>query len=51
MHRGREAALPDPIEPALVRYHSEMAEKYKRAARYPWMPVSPDPPEPGPDPE
>jgi hypothetical protein len=33
-------------EKALVRYHSELTEKYQRAARYPWLPVEPDPPEP-----
>jgi hypothetical protein len=27
-------------------YHSAMREKYERAARYPWLPVEPDPPEP-----
>jgi hypothetical protein len=28
------------------RWHLQMAEKYDRAARYPWLPVRPDPPEP-----
>lgn len=27
-------------------WHGVLAEKYKRAARYPWLPVAPDPPEP-----
>jgi hypothetical protein len=27
-------------------YDLEMESKYKRAARYPWLPVMPDPPEP-----
>ena len=27
-------------------YHAAMARKYERAARYPWLPVEPDPPEP-----
>jgi hypothetical protein len=27
-------------------YHSAMREKYEHAARYPWLPVEPDPPEP-----
>jgi hypothetical protein len=27
-------------------YHSQMRAKYERAARYPWLPVEPDPPEP-----
>jgi hypothetical protein len=46
MHGGREVALPDPIELALVRYHFKLAEKYAQAAQYPWWPVAPDPPEP-----
>jgi hypothetical protein len=25
-------------------YHAAMAHKYERAARYPWLPVEPDPP-------
>lgn len=28
------------------RYHDSLAEKYKEAARSPWLPVAPDPPEP-----
>ena len=31
---------------ALLNYHSELTEKYQRAARYPWLAVAPDPPEP-----
>ena len=27
-------------------HHAAMAEKYRHAARYPWLPVAPDPPEP-----
>src|SRR5947209_518836 len=27
-------------------YHSALRAKYERAARYPWLPVAPDPPEP-----
>ena len=27
-------------------WHIEMIRKYDRAARYPWLPVWPDPPEP-----
>lgn len=27
-------------------YTAEMARKYERAARYPWLPVEPDTPEP-----
>jgi hypothetical protein len=29
-------------------HHAAMARKYERAARYPWLPVAPDPPEPAP---
>ena len=29
-----------------INYHAEMARKYEHAARYPWLPVAPDPPEP-----
>jgi hypothetical protein len=28
---------------ALVHYHSALTQKYDRAARYPWLPVEPDP--------
>jgi hypothetical protein len=27
-------------------YHAHLWAKYERAARYPWLPVWPDPPEP-----
>jgi hypothetical protein len=27
-------------------HHAAMAHKYERAARYPWLPVEPDPPAP-----
>ena len=27
-------------------WHAEMVRKYRHAARYPWLPVAPDPPEP-----
>jgi hypothetical protein len=27
-------------------HNAAMAAKYRRAARYPWLPVAPDPPEP-----
>jgi uncharacterized membrane protein len=27
-------------------HHAAMAHKYEHAARYPWLPVEPDPPEP-----
>jgi hypothetical protein len=28
------------------RDHLRLKDKYERAARYPWLPVDPDPPEP-----
>lgn len=31
----------------LLRYHERLGEKYEDAARHPWLPVEPDPPEPG----
>jgi hypothetical protein len=30
----------------LVDHHVAMTSKYRRATRYPWLPVEPDPPEP-----
>ena len=27
-------------------WHARLVEKYERAARHPWLPVAPDPPEP-----
>jgi hypothetical protein len=29
-----------------ANYHASLAQKYLDAARYPWLPVEPDPPEP-----
>ncbi len=31
--------------PRRLIYHGMMESKYERAARYPWLPVAPDPPE------
>jgi hypothetical protein len=28
------------------RWHEVLEKKYREAARYPWLPVAPDPPEP-----
>jgi hypothetical protein len=36
----------NPATEAGKVYHRAMAEKYRHAARYPWLPVAPDPPEP-----
>jgi hypothetical protein len=30
----------------LIDWHASMVRKYDHAARYPWLPVEPDPPEP-----
>jgi hypothetical protein len=32
---------------AMWSYHMSLSWKYQSAARYPWLPVAPDPPEPG----
>jgi hypothetical protein len=44
---------PSPVEESdrfasyerKVRYFQQMRDKYERAARHPWLPVGPDPPE------
>ena len=36
------AGIPSPYH----ERHDSLAEKYERAARYPWLPVAPDPPKP-----
>jgi hypothetical protein len=35
-------------DPTMLRleWHESMRRRYDRAARYPWLPVEPDPPEP-----
>ena len=33
-------------ERALARHYDTLAAKYRRAARFPWLPVEPDPPQP-----
>jgi hypothetical protein len=35
-----------PLHARLVAHHDIMRRKYERAARWPWLPVEPDPPEP-----
>ena len=32
----------------VTSWHAQMAKKYQYAARYPWLPVEPDPPRPEP---
>jgi hypothetical protein len=44
--RGIGAAADDPIPQRLIVYHGLLARKYWYAARYPWLPVEPDPPMP-----
>ena len=44
--RGQEAR-DVMLLPEFVEYHARFGRgKYERAARYPWLPVEPDPPEP-----
>ena len=33
-----------PLSRQQIAYHAAMARKYEHAARYPWLPVAPDPP-------
>jgi hypothetical protein len=35
---------PDGVKSSA--WHAALAEKYRQAALYPWLPVEPDPPEP-----
>ncbi len=39
-------SIPDSTWTAKKLWHAEMSNKYERAARSPWLPVGPDPPEP-----
>lgn len=52
--KAKRAAAPnDPDDPAILRliaHYEAMLRKYERAARYPWLPVERDPPEPEEDP-
>ena len=43
------AQVWDPERRSALRlnWHSEMADIYLHATRYPWLPIEPDPPEPG----
>ena len=36
----------DVPAPKMTNYYLELKHKYERAARYPWLPVAPDPPPP-----
>jgi hypothetical protein len=43
---GREPDKLAELIAARAVYHSALAQKYERAARYPWFPIEPDLPEP-----
>jgi hypothetical protein len=46
---GQERSRLESLRASLPReiaYHAAMARKYRRAVRYPWLPVGPDPSEP-----
>ena len=43
-NRAGEVMTDDQVRATL--WHEEMAEKYRKAARFPWFPVVPDPPQP-----
>ena len=36
----------DPVLARMIDYNAMMARKYREAARFPWLPVEPDSPEP-----
>ena len=38
--------IEQPPNLVLVDFHNRMSKKYEHAARYPWLPVDPDPPDP-----
>ena len=43
----RHPSYRDEVEdPAVADHLGRLADKYERAARYPWLPVDPDPPPP-----
>jgi hypothetical protein len=43
----RSPSYRDAVQDLTAAKHlGQLAEKYERAARYPWLPVEPDPPEP-----
>ena len=45
-HSSLGDRTPDETQTRRSEHHWAMREKYLRAARYPWLPVAPDPPEP-----
>jgi hypothetical protein len=38
--------LCSPHDPRIDEHCDQLRRKYERAARYPWLPVAPDPPPP-----
>jgi hypothetical protein len=51
LHRGLEARFQNNAQreaakfAAVATHYAALVRKYERAARYPWLPVEPDPPE------
>ena len=47
-YHGTKVAFVSPPSPLVTKtlYHLKMVEKYLFHARYPFLPVAPDPPEP-----
>jgi hypothetical protein len=58
-YKGCDFTIPDDFDPATAHLRSDheryrrlffhyrrMRQKYEHVARYPWLPVQPDPPEP-----
>ncbi len=43
--QGISATIRDRVT-RIADHHLSLVEKYSQAARYPWLPVRPDPPEP-----
>ena len=43
---AREHAAASTGDPQRAGWHHRMHDKYRSAARRPWLPVAPDPPEP-----
>jgi hypothetical protein len=48
LHTHYRIGHPSPSADAAEKaaYDAVLARKYERAARYPWLPVEPDPPQP-----
>lgn len=45
-HTLSDPMWADSTSGRLAAYHRKLSAKYQRAARYPWLPVEPDPPPP-----